>query len=306
VTPKPGYAFVTADVFTDQRFAGNPLAVFPDARGLTAEQMGMIAREFNLSETTFVLPPERPEHTRRVRIFTPGKELPFAGHPTIGTAIALAAGGHIQCTDGETRIVFEEGVGPVPVTIRSTAGIHSFAQLSVARLPEVVGRPPSAAALAEILSLGLSDILQGPDAIQVVSAGVPYLYVPLVDRQAVARARPRLDLWPTTLAAAGTQEIYIFSHDPVDPKADIHARMFAPSLGVPEDPATGSAVAALGGYLASRDARQSGTLFWHIEQGVFMRRPSHLFLEVDKQDGRTTAVRVGGSAVMVSEGLFRV
>lgn len=306
MSAKPGYAFFTADVFTDRLFSGNPLAVFPDARGLSAEQMAALAREFNLSETVFVLPPEHAANTRRIRIFTPGTELPFAGHPTIGTALILASCGYIPVTDGETPIVFEEAVGPVPVVIRSTDGVPTYAELTVVHLPEIGAAPPAAAAVAAMLSLGLDDILQAPGAIQVLSAGLSYLFVPLVNRQAVVRARPRHDLFEAALASAGTQAVYVFSHDPIDPSANIHARMFAPGLGIPEDPATGSAVAALGGYLAARDARQDGPLHWHVEQGVEMGRPSHLHVEVDMRQGRVNGVRVGGGAVIVSEGIFRV
>src|ERR687895_508855 len=155
------YRYYTADVFTDRPFGGNQLAVFPDARGIDSARMQEIAREFNLSETTFVLPPDDTRHTRRVRIFTPGAEIPFAGHPTVGTAHVLAAIGDIPLTGETTRIVFEEGVGPVPVTVRSNGRQPVFAQLSVAKLPEVGPSPPSAARLAAMLSLEVGDLAGG-------------------------------------------------------------------------------------------------------------------------------------------------
>src|SRR5687767_8862562 len=153
--------YVTADVFTSTRFGGNPLAVLTDARGLSTEQMLAITREFNYSETVFVLPPENPAHTRRVRIFTPGGEIPFAGHPTVGTAFVLAALGEVTLTGPETRIVLEEGVGPVPVTIRAADGKPVFCQFSVAKLPEVGPPLPSRAVMASLLSLNEDDLVDG-------------------------------------------------------------------------------------------------------------------------------------------------
>jgi trans-2,3-dihydro-3-hydroxyanthranilate isomerase len=298
----PSIRYVTADVFTDRRFGGNQLAVFPDAREIPPGAMLDITREFNYSETTFVLPPDDPAHTRRVRIFTPEREMPFAGHPTVGTAHVLAHLGQVPLTKPETRIVFEEGVGPVPVVIRAEGGRPVFAQLSVAKLPETGPTPPSAAVLAEMLSLDPDDILHevfGPDA---VSCGLPFLFVPVVDRLAVARARVRLDVWERVLAGYCTREIFVFAFDPERPGSDIRGRMFAPGLNVPEDPATGSACAALGGYLGMRSAQTDGTLRWVVEQGFEMGRPSMLEVETDKAGGAVTGVRVGGRSVVVCEG----
>src|SRR5262252_2562252 len=192
--------YFTADVFTDRRFGGNQLAVFPDARGIASDLMPQIAREFNYSETTFVLPPTDPSHTARVRIFTPGGELQFAGHPTVGTAHVLASIGAVRLNGAETRIVFEEGVGPVPVTIRATNGQPEFAQLSAAKLPEVGPPPPSRETLAEMLSLVPADLLDGATPPQSVSCGTPFLFVPLRDRRALARSKVRGDLWEAALS----------------------------------------------------------------------------------------------------------
>lgn len=298
--------YYTADIFTDRRFGGNQLAVIPDARGLTTEQMQSITREFNYSESTFVFPPDDSRHTRRVRIFTPGSELPFAGHPTVGTAFVLATIGEIPLTGDETRIVLEEGVGPVPVTIRATNGVPSFCQFSVAKLPEA-GRPmPPRAAVAAALSLDESDLLDGAWHPQVLSAGVPFAFVPLRDRAAVARARIRLDQWEQHLRGTDGEAIMVFAMDAEEPGHDVRARMYGPGIiNVPEDPATGSACAALGGYLAAR-TRQDGTLRWVVEQGYEMGRPSVIEIEVDKQGESVTAVRVGGASVMVCEGMMRV
>lgn len=294
--------FCTLDVFTDTRFGGNQLAVFPDARGLDTDQMATIAREFNLSETVFVFPPDDPANTRRVRIFTPGSELPFAGHPTIGAAHALAALGHIPLTGDLTRIVFEEGVGPVPVSIRSRNGVPVFAELSVAKLPETGAPPPSRSALADLLSIEVADLTGGTWSPQSVSTGVPFLFIPVRDRNVLKRVRVKLDRWEAILKASWAPEVFVFSRDPEREGSHIRARMFAPGLGIGEDAATGSAAAALGGYLAARDGAKDGTLRWVVEQGFEMGRPSIIEVEADKVDGRITAIRVGGASVMVSRG----
>jgi trans-2,3-dihydro-3-hydroxyanthranilate isomerase len=299
-TPPQRYRFQTADVFTQRRFGGNPLAVFPDARGLTTAQMAAMARELNLSETVFVLPPADPANTRRLHIFTPSRELPFAGHPTVGAAFVLAALGEIPTPTAETRIVFEEGVGPVPVTIRSRDGAPQFTQLSVAQLPVRGAPPPATAAVAAMLSLSPEDVVADGDAMQTVSCGVPFLIVPLRSREALRDAKPRAELFRATLGPSRGSEVYLFFDD----GERIHARMFVADPEMKEDPATGSASACLGGYLAWRGRAANGTTSkFHIEQGVDMGRPSILEVEVDTaRDGAVTAVRVGGASVLVAEG----
>lgn len=295
------YRYVTADVFTSRRFGGNPLAVLPDARGLTTEQMLAITREFNYSETTFVLPPENPAHTRRVRIFTPGGEIPFAGHPTVGTAFVLASIGEVTLTGSETRVVLEEGVGPVPVTIRATDGKPTFCQFSVAQLPEVGPPLPSRSVMASLLSLNEDDLVDGVWHHQVVSCGLPFAFVPLRDRGAVGRSRIRLEQWEQHLAGRVGDMVMVFAMDPEEPGHHVRARMYSPGINVAEDPATGSACAALGGYLAAR-AEGDGTMRWVVEQGYEMGRPSLIEVEADRSGGTITAVRVGGATVMVCEG----
>ncbi|MCB9947027.1 MAG: PhzF family phenazine biosynthesis protein [Rhodospirillaceae bacterium] len=297
--------FVTADVFTDRAFGGNPLAVLPDARGLTDDRMQAIAREFNYSETVFVLPPDTPDHTRRVRIFTPAAEVPFAGHPTVGTAHVLAALGEIPLTGSDTRIVLEEGVGPVPVTIRCVDGRPDFCQLAVARLPEFGPEPPPPDALAAMLSLRADDLSDQPPA-RAVSCGVPFLFVTLRNRDAVGRAQLRREVWETLLRDAWATEVFVFAFDAGRAEAQVRARMFAPAFGIAEDPATGSAAAALAGHLADCQPMRDGTLRWVIEQGVEMGRPSLLEAEADKVDGAITAVRVGGRTVLITEGTIDV
>ncbi len=298
--------YYTADVFTSTIFGGNPLAVFPAASALPEDALLPIAREFNYSETTFVYPPRDPRHTRHVRIFTPSDELPFAGHPTVGTAWVLATLGLVPLDTGETTIVLEEGVGPVKVLVRGTSRAPTFAQLSVAKLPEVGPPPPGRSLLADVLSLEATDILGGMLAPQAVSCGLPFLFVPVRDRDAVRRARVRNDHWESTLEKYWAPQIMVFAKDPEREGSDIRARVFVPGLSVPEDPATGSAAAALGGYLAAHESAKDGAFRWVVEQGFEMGRPSILEIEVEKQGGEISAVRVGGEAVMVMSGEIEV
>jgi trans-2,3-dihydro-3-hydroxyanthranilate isomerase len=299
------YRFVTCDVFTNTRFGGNQLAVLPDARGLSDAQMLSIAREFNFSETTFVLPPADPAHTKFVRIFTPGGELTFAGHPTVGTAHALAFTGEIKLEGPETRIVLEEKVGPIPVVISARDGQPTHCQFAVAKLPEIVAPLPPRATLASVLSIDEDDILDGDWSSLVMSCGTPFALVPVRNRAVLAKSRINLDLHQKHLAGTPGDMVMVFALDPENPKHDVRARMYAPGINIAEDPATGSACAALGGYLAHR-APGDGPLRWIVEQGYEMGRPSLIELEADRSGGRITAVRVGGATVMVSEGNITV
>ncbi|HHY57869.1 MAG TPA: PhzF family phenazine biosynthesis protein [Chloroflexi bacterium] len=300
------YRFFTADVFTSVRFGGNQLAVFPDGSGLSDAQMQQIAQEFNLSETVFVLPPEEPAHTRRLRIFTPARELPFAGHPTVGAAYVLAAIGEIQLTGERTPIVFEEGVGPVPVTITAQHGRPHTATLTAAVLPTFGPPPPDTAALAAMLTLEQDEIVSGDYAAQGASCGVPFLFITVRDRASLARARLRRDRWEATLANWWANQVYLIAFDPELTGSHLRARMFAPAMGIVEDPATGAAAAALAGYLGTHDPARNGTLRWIVEQGFEMGRPSILEVEADKRDGAIAAVRVGGASVLVCEGVMTV
>ncbi len=294
--------FFTCDVFTNMPFGGNQLAVFPDAVSIPETMLLSIAREFNFSETTFVYPPADAVHTKKVRIFTPGGELPFAGHPTVGTAVTLAAIGDIPLIGDETKIVFEELVGPVPVTIRSVNGIPAFAQLTAAKLPEFTTAVPTPEQLAEVLSLQREEIVDGQYPIQFVSVGFPFLYIPVKNRESLGRIRINLP----AMERLKLKEIFVFTDDAEQEDFHFRARMFAPLLGIAEDPATGSAAASFAGYLSSMDELKNGTLKWNIEQGFEMGRPSLLYIEADKKEGAITAVRVGGNAVMVTEGVFEL
>ncbi len=298
------YKFVTLDVFTSVPFGGNQLAVFPDAGGIPEDALLQITREFNFSETTFCYPPTDPKHTKRVRIFTPAREIPFAGHPTVGTAIALcmAHDGAAGAKAGGANLVLEEGVGPIPVTVSTDANGNFFAQFTVAKLPEIGPVAPSRGMLAEILSIDAEDILATPMAPQNVSCGLPFLMIPLRSAEAVSRARVRMDKWEATLKSSWAPDMFVFAKNPDGADTDIHARMFGPGVNVIEDPATGSANACLAGYLAARAAPKDGTLKWSVAQGVEMGRPSRIEIEADKAAGAITALRVGGNSVFMTEG----
>ncbi len=300
------YRFHTADVFTDRAFGGNQLAVFPQAEGLDDDQMQQTARELNLSETVFVFPPEDPAHARRLRIFTPQIEVPFAGHPTVGTALVLAQIGEVALDGERTTLVLEERVGPIEIVIRGEYGRPVDATFTTAVLPEFGPPPPPAANLARMLSLEESDLLLETRPPIAVSCGLPFLFVPLRNLGAVRRARLRLQDWEELLSEHWAPHVHVFSHDAELPGCDLHARMFAPGAGVPEDPATGSAAAALAGLLAARSQETDGTLRWTVEQGLEIGRPSIIEIEADKSGGEIVAVRVGGSAVMMSEGLMQI
>lgn len=299
------YHYHLLDVFTDQVFGGNQLAVFPDAKGLTGERMQRIARELNLSETVFIDPEQPAPDTWRVRIFTPASELPFAGHPTVGTAFLLASLGRVKPVGDEARVVLAEGVGPVPVTVRWKAGQPVFAQLSAAKLPEARPPEPPTAELAPLLGLQPGDVLEtGRFTPEAVSCGVPFLIIPLRSREALGRARLDTARWEKLLARSWASPVFVVSG--LETGTELSARMFSPGFGIPEDPATGSAAAALAGYLAVRQESRGGTCKWQVEQGVDMGRPSTLFLEADLHEGRVTAVRVGGASVRVGEGFLEL
>lgn len=305
------YRYHTADVFTDSMFGGNQLAVFPDASGISDAQMMAITREFNFSETVFVLPPSEDKHTRRIRIFTPGRELPFAGHPTVGTAFVLAATGEIPFAGGQERIVLEEIVGPVTVLIRGEPGKPKYTQLTAAKLPEATKSPLTAHDLARLLGLKVSEVLNGLLHPQIYSCGTPFLFVPLQSVEALAKAKIQSGVWDEISKSLEIPEMYLLTQDAWMRSAGspvaagiVRARMYAPGLGIPEDPATGSAAAALGGYLISRADPGDSSLNWTIYQGVEMGRPSKIELEVDRHGGVTSAVHVGGASVLVSSGTF--
>jgi trans-2,3-dihydro-3-hydroxyanthranilate isomerase len=303
------YRVIQVDVFTDKPFGGNPLAVFPDAEGLTREQMQCLAREMNLSETTFVLPPQAAGADFRVRIFTPAKELPFAGHPVVGTHWVLANLRRVELREPVTRVWFELGVGVLPADLHVSNG----------RVEQVVmtqDRPTFHAVLDDLkdLSEGLglvpAAITEVGLPVQVVSTGVPQMMVPvrsLAEIQALDARRLNVAALNRACHAVGTECVMLFALETERSEATVHTRMFAPLLGVPEDPATGSANGALGAYLVHHQAvpLTEPTVSIVSEQGAEMNRPSTLYVEVDRRGEEITAVRVGGQVVSVLEGVVR-
>ncbi len=289
--------FVTLDVFTSRRFAGNPLAVVLDAEGLDTGAMQAVAREFNLSETVFVLPPDDAAHRARLRIFTPGRELPFAGHPTVGTAVLLARrdGG-----DGEREIILGENIGPVRCRI-TPAPDGGHAVFDVPRLPGRAGTSPGAAIIAAALSLTAGDIGCSDLAPARWSAGTPFTMVPLQSLDAVRRCRPDLARFDAAFGGDEHAPPFAFCLDSVDAGNHTHARMFAPSFGISEDPAAGSAAAAFAGYLAA-SGYPEGDHTIRIEQGYEMGRPSLMTLVITIRADRLVAASIGGDAVVVTEG----
>jgi trans-2,3-dihydro-3-hydroxyanthranilate isomerase len=294
--------FTTLDVFTDRPFAGNPLAVLPDARGMSEAQMLAVAREFNFSETTFVLPPETKEAARRVRIFTPGGEIPFAGHPTIGTAVALVADGYVAMGERELALVFELGAGPTPVTVTADRGRYAATFTAPRRPARGPTTPPERVAAA----LGLPvEAIDGSAHLPVdVGCGLDFVVVRLRDVVALEASGPRLEAWAELASPAAGHGVVAYVDEG---EGRLRVRMFAPGVGVMEDPATGSAAAALGGLLAELEPAADGGCFaWTISQGVEMGRPSRLDVAADKTGGEVTAVRVAGSAVVVADGTIDV
>jgi len=294
-----GYRYYICDVFTDRRFGGNPLAVLPSASGLGDAQMLQIAREFNFSETTFVLPAEQ-GHTRKVRIFCPTAELPFAGHPNIGTAFVLAATGELGELGPSTRIVFEELAGPVPIRIEAAAGAPTRCELTAPE-PLSLGASYPADAVARALSLTPAEVSVATHPPQIASVGLPFLFVELTGRPALARAR--IDPAGFDALEAGGPELAIHAYVRSADDFDVRARVFVP---VGEDPATGSANCALAGMLTLLDPLSDGELRWRIAQGVEMGRPSTLHACAEKRDGRIVSTRIAGASVMVSEGTIEV
>jgi trans-2,3-dihydro-3-hydroxyanthranilate isomerase len=292
--------FVTLDVFTETRFTGNPLAVVLQAEGLTGEAMQVIAREFNHPETVFVLPPEDATHRARLRIFTPGAELPFAGHPTVGTAVLLNRldGG------GSRDFIVEEKIGSVPCRVEATGADSGRAVFTIPQLPAEAGTAPSAQEAAAALCVEAADIGFDELTPQRWSAGNALTFVPFRDLDAIGRAKPDAARFEPTFGQLGRAMVYLFCAQTEEPGHHFHARMFAPKLGVAEDPATGSAVAAFPGLLVKHGKYRDGAHTVHIEQGYEMGRPSQIELSFTLAGGKLTRATVGGSAVVVTEGVI--
>jgi trans-2,3-dihydro-3-hydroxyanthranilate isomerase len=296
--------YITVDVFTDRAFGGNPLAVVLDAGGLSTAQMQAIATEFNYSETTFVLPPQDSAHDAQVRIFTVRSEIPFAGHPNVGTAFVLAT----QAAKPPARLLFEEKAGLVPVAVLTEQGKVTGTELTA---PQPLKRLSqlSAEQAAACLSLSVIDVKTDRHPPQIVSVGLPFLAVELASRDAVRRAKADAAAFGRTFPCDGSDSVYLYTRDvPASEKpCELQARMFHPGAsGLSEDPATGSATAAAAALLADLDGTRDGELKLAIGQGVDMGRPSLLLTRVKKQNGAVASVHVGGGCVQMMEGTFRL
>lgn len=291
--------YVTVDVFTQHAFGGNPLAVVLDADGLTTAQMQSIATEFNYSETTFVLPAREPDHTAHVRIFTARTEVPFAGHPSVGTAVVLA---QEMANDGRPaadRFTFEEAAGLVSIRLIREHGVVVGAELAA---PEPLSVRSSVAAdeAAACLMLAAGDIVVAAHPPVVLSVGLPFLVVEVGSREALRRAKPDLAAHERILPRIGVDAVHAYVRGPGP--SELHARNFAPLDASIEDPATGSAAAATIALLASLRPERSAEISWRIEQGVDMGRPSLLLGRTEKCNGIVTAVHVAGHAVQIMRG----
>jgi trans-2,3-dihydro-3-hydroxyanthranilate isomerase len=288
------------DVFTDRAFGGNPLAVFTHGRGIPDSLMQSIAKELNLSETTFVLSPDDPKHDFRVRIFTPKNELPMAGHPTLGTAFVLAREGMLA----KSEAVFEEGVGPVPVSIELRADGPGFIEMQQP-LPKFGPRFEDGNAIAEMLSLDRSAIRDLP--LEVVSCGNPFFFVPIDTLESIRRIRFRADLAERIVTETRATGVFVFTQEVETASSDVHGRLFAPGEGIVEDPATGSAAGPLGCYLSRYGLTAgAGEVRSVLEQGIEMGRPSFLHIRITHDQENIGAVRVGGTCHYMGTGNFEI
>lgn len=290
------------DIFADKALAGNPLAVVHDCDGLNDARMQAIAREFNLSETVFVLPPENPAHEAALRIFTPDYELPFAGHPTVGTAVSLARRQKVG-ENADRLVTLEEKVGIVRCGVILSEN-SAFAEFDLPRLPEKLDVRVEKEEAAAAVGLGTHEIGFENHVPEVWSAGTPYLLVPVhnlisaakvaIDPVYVTESLPHVDDRPLS--------IYVYCRETILFDSQFHARMFATGSSVYEDPATGSAVAALCGLITQNDRPVDGSSQWWIEQGMEMGRPSRIRLEIDVMKQKISGARIGGTAIKIAEG----
>lgn len=295
--------YFLVDVFTNQPFSGNQLAVFPNAHGLAPETMQALAKELNLSESAFVLPAQDAAHDYWVRFFTPVVELPMAGHPTVGTAFVLAREHMIQLAEPETTITFEEGVGVVPVILQVREGQLQLIQM---RQPLPTFGPVFAdrEAIAEMLSLDAA-VLDATLPLEVVSCGVPFLFVPVKSLEAMRAIRFRLDVWERILRDFVAPHVFVFTQEVMRPDSTVHSRMFAPAMGIAEDPATGAASGPLGCYLVRHGLVQPtamGVSQVASEQGFELGRPSLVQVKIEQDGEHITGVYVGGQCYFMGDG----
>lgn len=302
-----GLKFYTLDVFTDQRFGGNPLAVVVGADDLSGELMQSIAREFNLSETVFVQTSTRPAHSAKMRIFTPRSEIPFAGHPTIGTATLLAElNAPAHNGEKDALVILEQGIGTVRVGARFRAGTAAFAEFDAPKLPAEAGVLPPVDVVAAGLGLIPSEVGFENHKPLCYAAGHTFAFVPVSSLEAIRRARVNGSHWEKAFEEQGVSGVYVYTRQCEHTNGAFHVRMFAPQVGIPEDPATGSAAVGLAGLVHQFDGLPDGTHKRVVEQGYEMGRPSLIALTLVVASGKLTTVRIGGSSVRVSEGTLEV
>ena len=296
------------DVFTDQMLAGNPLAVIFDGDGLDDETMQAVAREMNLSETVFVQAAVNPAYAARLRIFTPARELPFAGHPTVGTAVALAELQQAGEGDADIVCVLEETVGPVRCAVRLRERSASFAEFDLPKTPASIRLPLDMQGVADALSLHPKSIGFENYRASIWSAGVPFVMIPVHGLSDVETIEFDPALWEKVapFVEGGLASAYVYCRGGVHHHAKFHARMFSADMGIVEDPATGSAVAALAGAIQHFDALPDGHHPLLVEQGVEMGRPSYIHLHVDVKDDRIARARIGGQAVRLARGTLEL
>jgi trans-2,3-dihydro-3-hydroxyanthranilate isomerase len=293
------YTFHIVDVFSSEPFGGNQLAVLPEAAGISSEGMQKIAREFNFGETTFVLPPNDPTNTCRLRIFTPRTELDFAGHPSVGTACALVMNQHVRLSD-PSRLILEENIGPVTVDVAlRNGGFHGTLTLS-GKIEAPTGAP-SATDLAAVLSIEPAEVSK----VFFASVGVPFCFAQLQTNEVVDRAAINRAAWAATLSRAWSPHVFFFAGNLRD-GGKLYARMWAPALGVEEDPATGSACAALVGAMASKPNFGGMTYRLSIQQGFSMGRRSDIEAQARKRDDVVTSISVGGATTYIASGEIEV
>jgi trans-2,3-dihydro-3-hydroxyanthranilate isomerase len=292
--------FTIVDVFARRMFSGNQLAVFADAQNLSDHAMQLIAREFNFAESAFVFAAQDPANTRRVRIFTPRNEIPFAGHPTLGAAAVLVHRGLVPLEGGSAGLLLETGIGPITAHVSWRNGAY-MGRITLKGGVHQPDSEPSASLIAAALSLPAVAVIETWYA----SVGLPFCFVRLDSREAVDRALLNRAAWETYASQAWSSNLFMFAGE-LSAGETLYARMFAPAYGIEEDAATGSACAALAGTLAARLSQAAGTFHWSVEQGVALGRPSQIEASADKENDRVARVHVAGSVTVTAEGTMMV
>lgn len=301
------YKYYIADVFTTKLFDGAQIAVFPQAEGLEQQQMQLIAREMNLSETAFVFSPVNGSDAWRVRVFSPHEEVNFAGHPIIATAYTLAETGSVKLNGKYTDIVLEQNIGPIDVTITHDEGVTKLVQFTMKSQPAIDRFVPQEEQIAEILSLQEKDIEKIKYHTLLVSCDQPYLIVPLRSYQLVRDAKFNFNAWSqSSVPSSLAREILLFASQSDISTSNFHARLVGPDIGLNEDPPIGSSMPAFTGYLCAHEHIKQGTHSFVIDRGTSQTRKSILTVEMDKNENKENVIRVGGPAVMVSEGTIKL